>query len=134
MNKQDQQWILFLDTEGFAANNVSENYDAKIFAVASLLSSKLIYNSVKIIDQSDIDYLELLARRTQLFAHKSKMLPNKIIDGESPVERDDLLKFPHLLWVIQDFVQDTGNEECKTWLMRMLNTHTREEENYSISL
>ncbi|CAG2177788.1 unnamed protein product, partial [Oppiella nova] len=52
-------WIIFLDTEGFAANNVSENYDAKIFAVSTLLSSHLLYNSVKIIDQSDIDYLEL---------------------------------------------------------------------------
>lgn len=46
--------------------NVSENYDAKIFAVATLMSSFLIYNSVKIIDQADIDYLELLARRTQV--------------------------------------------------------------------
>jgi len=33
---------------GFAANNISENYDAKIFSVATLLSSYLIYNSVKV--------------------------------------------------------------------------------------
>lgn len=58
--------LIFLDTEGFAATNVSENYDAKIFAIATLISSHLIYNSVKIIDQSEIDYLELLARRTQV--------------------------------------------------------------------
>ena len=51
---------------GFAANNVSEIYDAKVFAVASLLSSFLIYNSVKVIDQADLDYLELLSRRTQV--------------------------------------------------------------------
>ncbi|KAK8756581.1 hypothetical protein V5799_000715 [Amblyomma americanum] len=59
--------LIFLDTEGFAATNVSENYDAKIFAIATLISSHLIYNSVKIIDQAEIDYLELLARRTQAF-------------------------------------------------------------------
>ena len=58
--------LVFLDSEGFAASNISENYDAKIFAVATLLSSYLVYNSVKIIDQSDIDYLELLSRRTQV--------------------------------------------------------------------
>ena len=58
--------IVFIDTEGFAANNISETYDAKIFAVSTLLSSYLIYNSVKIIDQSDIDYLEVLSRRTQV--------------------------------------------------------------------
>ena len=33
---------------GFAANNISESYDAKIFAVSTLLSSYLIYNSVKV--------------------------------------------------------------------------------------
>ena len=33
---------------GFAANNISETYDAKIFSVATLLSSYLIYNSVKV--------------------------------------------------------------------------------------
>lgn len=33
---------------GFAANNISESYDAKIFSVATLLSSYLIYNSVKV--------------------------------------------------------------------------------------
>ena len=55
--------VIFLDTEGilvsicishncpvlgFAANNISESYDAKIFAVSTLLSSYLIYNSVKV--------------------------------------------------------------------------------------
>ncbi|KAH9398069.1 Guanylate-binding protein, N-terminal domain [Tyrophagus putrescentiae] len=58
------QWVLLLDTEGFAATNVSENYNAKIFATQ--ISAQLLYNSVKIIDQSDIDYLELLGRRKRL--------------------------------------------------------------------
>ena len=40
-------------TSGFAANNISESYDAKIFAVSTLLSSYLIYNSVKVCDTSD---------------------------------------------------------------------------------
>ncbi|XP_076316463.1 uncharacterized protein LOC143228907 isoform X3 [Tachypleus tridentatus] len=94
--------VIFLDTEGFAANNISENYDAKIFAVATLISSHLIYNSVKIVDQSDIDYLELLARRTQ---------------------------------VVQDFVQTTAEKETsKEWLHRLMDTHSRENENYEISL
>ena len=33
---------------GFSANNISEAYDAKIFSVATLLSSYLLYNSVKV--------------------------------------------------------------------------------------
>ncbi len=110
------QWVLLLDTEGFAATNVSENYDAKIFAVATLLSAQLLYNSVKIIDQSDIDYLELLARRTQLFALKAQMtpLPTAAVntsnsdskkgknDGDWTAEdafSPHLLDFPKLIWV-----------------------------------
>lgn len=50
---------------GFEA---SEAYDAKIFAVVTLISSHLVFNSVKIITQDQVDYLELLARRAQLFS------------------------------------------------------------------
>jgi hypothetical protein len=39
--------VIFLDTEGFAASDTTADYDAKIFAIAALLSSNLIYNSVR---------------------------------------------------------------------------------------
>lgn len=80
--------LIKLFHSGFAASNISEVYDAKIFAVTTILSSYLIYNSVKvcscslylfvfwllrlalstyqIIDQGDLDYLDLLARRTRV--------------------------------------------------------------------
>ena len=50
--------LIVLDSEGLFAANVTEIYDAKIFAIATLLSSYLIYNSVNIIDQSAIDDIE----------------------------------------------------------------------------
>lgn len=47
----------------------------------------------------------------------------------------DLLSFPPLLWVVQDFVQTTINNETPTqWLHRLMETHTRESEEYKISL
>ena len=67
--------VIFLDTEGdnpsfvttvsssialcsgFAASNISETYDAKIFSVATLLSSYLLYNSVKVVTPSVSHYL-----------------------------------------------------------------------------
>lgn len=122
--------LVFLDTEGFAANNVTENYDAKVFAVSTLMSSHLLYNSVKIIDQSDIDYLELLARRTQLFALRSQLSKNKWTDFNH-----DMLTFPPLTWVVQDFVQETHNFETPSeWLHRLMGGHSRESDNYTISL
>lgn len=65
------QWTLLLDTEGFAANNVSENYDAKIFAVSTLMSSIQLYNSVKIIDQTEVSVSNLAKKLTfiDLFHH-----------------------------------------------------------------
>ncbi|XP_065185296.1 guanylate-binding protein 2-like [Sycon ciliatum] len=125
--------VVFIDTEGFAASNISESYDAKVFAVASLLSSYLIYNSVKIIDQSDIDYLELLSRRTQLFALQSQLNAEKY----ALEFNHNLLKFPSLLWVVQDFVQAglSGNEgqSAQDWLKQLMRTSTREQE-HEISL
>lgn len=50
--------VIFLDSEGLAASNVSEVYDAKIFAISSLVSSLVIYNSIRLIDQASIDYIE----------------------------------------------------------------------------
>ena len=123
--------LFFLDTEGFSANNVSENYDAKIFAVATLLSSHLLYNSVKIIDQSDIDYLEVLARRTQLFALRSQMSQSKWTQDFN----QDLLSFPPLIWVVQDFYQDTiDGETPQQWLHRLMKSNIRENENYQVSI
>ena len=123
--------IIFIDTEGFAANNITENHDAKVFAVSTLLSSHLLYNSVKIVDQSDIDYLELLARRTQLFALRSQLSKSKWTDDFN----HDMLTFPPLTWVVQDFAQETHNFETPNeWLHRLMGGHSRESDNYTISL
>jgi len=48
INDQFKTLNELLNFVGFAANNISESYDAKIFAVSTLLSSYLIYNSVKV--------------------------------------------------------------------------------------
>ncbi|GAM25245.1 hypothetical protein SAMD00019534_084200, partial [Acytostelium subglobosum LB1] len=118
--------ILLIDTEGFYSSNVSEAYDAKIFAITTLLSSHLIYNSVKIIDQSALEYLELLARRTQLFALKSQL------KTDSPL--NDILKFPSLTWVVQDFFQDIGEITATQWLHNLLKAHSRDQPDANLSI
>ena len=123
--------VIFLDTEGFAANNVSEDYDSKIFAVTTLLSSHLLFNSVKIVNQADIDYLEVLSRQTQLFALRSQMTKSKWLESLN----EDLLNFPPLTWVVQDFVQETESGETSTkWLHRLMSAHIRENDDYKLSL
>lgn len=91
--------LLLFDTEGFAVANVTETYDAKIFAAATVLSSVLVYNSMHLIDAKELEYvlycffcvpasllslshpshppltkyryLDLLAHNTQLFSLKA---------------------------------------------------------------
>lgn len=114
-------------------NSISfpSNYDAKVFAVSTLLSSHLLYYSVKIIDQLEIEYLELLARRTQLFALRSQLSRSKWTANFD----EDMLTFPPLTWVVQDFVQLTNNLETSTqWLHRLMGSHSCENENHTITL
>ncbi len=63
--------MILLDSEGFYGDNIEESYDAKLFTAVSLASSYLLYNSIKLVDQAAVDYLEILARRAQLFQVKN---------------------------------------------------------------
>lgn len=106
--------VLLLDTEGLAAPGNTPDYDAKIFAVATLLSTHIIYNSVKIVDKQSLDYLQVLARRAQLFALKSLL-----VNGQDDIE--SMIRFPPLTWVVEDFFQDMINGETPTqWLHRLM--------------
>ncbi len=63
--------LLVVDTEGLGACDEDENHDAKIFLLALLLSSLLIYNSVGTIDENALNSLSLvinLSKQIQLRA------------------------------------------------------------------
>ena len=63
--------VLVIDTEGLSATENDHDYDAKIFAISALISTQLLYCSQSKISHRDIEYLELLAQRSHLFAMKS---------------------------------------------------------------
>ena len=52
--------MIVVDTEGLGAYDEDENHDAKIFLLALLLSSLLIYNSVGTIDENALNSLSLV--------------------------------------------------------------------------
>jgi len=118
---QDDIRLLFIDTEGFAGNDVSESYDARIFTATTMLSSYLLYNSIKLIDQSAVEYLEILARRTQLF-----QLHNALhVQQEETLQTESFLNvsqinFPPLTWVVEDFFQDLDGMSPQQWLEQYL--------------
>lgn len=64
--------FVLLDTEGFYASNVTSVYDAKVFSIATLMSSMVVYNSIRSIDMGSLEALELLGRRAELFLFRSQ--------------------------------------------------------------
>ena len=87
--------IIIIDTEGLGSFDEEDNHDTKIFLLAMLLSSLLIYNSVGPIDESALNSLSLVV-------NLSKSL--QIKKGEEPMDGDEMAQyFPSFLWILRDF-------------------------------
>lgn len=96
LNERQGNYIFFLDTQGSASLNRDGNNDAKVFTLANLISSYLIFNSVGAIDEKSIGELNVV---TQL----SK---NIILEEYSDLKNNEenLYRYmPKFLWVIRDF-------------------------------
>jgi hypothetical protein len=85
----------WLDTEGFASTSRSASYDAKIFALALLLSSCFIYNSRGTIDSTAIADLSLVCELTKTIHVASH--------GAEETGVQFAEYFPSFLWVVRDF-------------------------------
>jgi hypothetical protein len=115
--------VVFLDTEGLAAVENTEQHDAKIYSISTLLSAHQIYNTIRNIDTRSIEALELLARRARLFQLKTGIteFEEKGNDDFLNSKEGELLDFPSLTWVIQNFFQKQMPGETPTnWLHRLL--------------
>lgn len=88
--------MIVIDTEGLGAFDEDENHDAKIFLLALLLSSLIIYNSVGTIDETALNSLSLVINLSKKIQLKNKK--------ESAEDIDELASiFPSFLWVLRDF-------------------------------
>ena len=87
--------VLIIDTEGLGATDEEANHDTKIFMLALLLCSLLIFNSQGTIDENALSNLSLvvnLANSLKFSTHGGA--------GDS----EELAKqFPSFLWVLRDF-------------------------------
>ncbi|RLN72886.1 hypothetical protein BBJ28_00020679, partial [Nothophytophthora sp. Chile5] len=98
-------WVLMLDTEGMGGLEASQQYDARIFSLATLLCSKLIYNSQGSVDEKAIGGLSFIAN----LAKHIKVSASA--DGED----EDVMQFhsffPSFLWVVRDFTLELVDED-----------------------
>lgn len=82
-----------IDTEGLGSLEEDSNHDAKIFALALMISSLLIYNSVGSIDDEAIQRLGLVIKLSKY------------------VDLDELSQTPRLLWLLRDFSLQLQNDQ-----------------------
>lgn len=97
--------IFFLDTEGTSSVDREVKHDAKIFALAMLMSSIFIFNSVGCIDEIAVSQLNLtttLSSNIEMTVNKSK---------SSDVETGLAYFTPKFLWLLRDFTLEIQNSK-----------------------
>ncbi|KAJ6998501.1 hypothetical protein NC653_014623 [Populus alba x Populus x berolinensis] len=91
--------VFYLDTEGFESIGKSNVYDDRIFALATVLSSVLIYNLPETIREADISRLSFAVELAEEFYGRS-------------AGQDVAFEPAKLLWLIQrDFLQGKSVQE-----------------------
>ncbi|XP_053447439.1 guanylate-binding protein 5 isoform X2 [Nycticebus coucang] len=92
--------LVLLDTEGLGDVEKVDQTDTQIFALAILLSSTIIYNTMNKIDQEAIDLLHVTELTDLLWARSSPDL----VGAEDAVDFASF--FPELVWTLRDFYLD----------------------------
>ncbi|PIA45121.1 hypothetical protein AQUCO_01700575v1 [Aquilegia coerulea] len=91
--------VIYLDTEGFESVGKSNVYDDRIFALATVMSSVLIYNLAETIREADISRLSFAVELAEEFYGRVK-------------GQDVAFEPAKLLWLIQrDFLQGKSVQE-----------------------
>lgn len=103
--------VLYIDTEGFESVGKSNVYDDRIFALATIMSSVLIYNLPETIREADISRLSFAVEIAEEFYGRVK-------------GQDIAFQPAKLLWLIQrDFLQGKSVQEMvNEALQRVPNT------------
>ncbi|XP_015360200.1 guanylate-binding protein 4-like [Marmota marmota marmota] len=91
--------LVLLDTEGLGdVEKGDPKNDSWIFALAVLLSSTFVYNSMGIIDQHALEQLHYVTELTHLIRAKSDPTPDEVEDSSEFVSF-----FPDFVWTVRDF-------------------------------
>ncbi|KAI7731348.1 hypothetical protein M8C21_024768 [Ambrosia artemisiifolia] len=101
--------VFYLDTEGFESIGKSNVYDDRIFALATVLSSVLIYNLPETIREADISRLSFAVELAEEFYGRVK-------------GQDVAFEPAKLLWLIQrDFLQGKSVKEMVDEALQHVN-------------
>jgi hypothetical protein len=124
--------ILFLDTEGIEGAGASAVYDDRVFSLAALLSSVLIYNLPETIREDDVAKLAFVAELAHEFGRRVGGAAAAVAvaagaAGPSAAKAGGWSP-PSLLWLIQrDFLQGAGAAEHVAQSLRPVPNPTDDE-------
>ncbi|XP_021044670.2 guanylate-binding protein 4-like, partial [Mus pahari] len=91
--------LILLDTEGLGdVEKGDPRNDAWIFALAVLLSSTFVYNSMSTINNDALEKLHYVTKLTELIRSKSSPRSDGIEDS-----REFVGFFPDFIWIVRDF-------------------------------
>eukprot|EP00946_MAST-07B_sp_MAST-7B-sp1_P005284 g5284.t1 len=113
-SRGEKMQLLVLDTEGIGGTKSTSEYDTRIFSLAVLLCSTLIYNSLGSIDETAVSNLSFVANLSQHVQVKANQEGGDDGDqGDSPTGAVDALAsfFPSFMWVIRDFALELVDED-----------------------
>ncbi|XP_059544923.1 guanylate-binding protein 1-like [Myotis daubentonii] len=97
--KKPNYTLVLLDTEGLGDVEKGDNQnDSWIFALAILLSSTFVYNSMGTINQQAMDQLHYVTELTEKIRAKSSPDENEVEDSA-----DFVSFFPDFVWTLRDF-------------------------------
>ncbi|XP_052035065.1 guanylate-binding protein 7-like isoform X2 [Apodemus sylvaticus] len=92
--------LVLLDTEGLGdVEKGDPKNDSWIFALAMLLSSTFVYNSMSTINHQALEQLHYVTELTKLIQAKSNPREDKVEDSSEFVSF-----FPDFIWTVRDFV------------------------------
>eukprot|EP00635_Sarcinochrysidales_sp_CCMP3193_P013605 CAMPEP_0118914912 /NCGR_PEP_ID=MMETSP1166-20130328/15197_1 /TAXON_ID=1104430 /ORGANISM="Chrysoreinhardia sp, Strain CCMP3193" /LENGTH=1170 /DNA_ID=CAMNT_0006854545 /DNA_START=197 /DNA_END=3709 /DNA_ORIENTATION=- len=116
-------WVITLDTEGLGGLEADKHYDTRIFSLATLLCSTLVYNSLGSIDESAISNLSFVANlsshiRISDHGKQSSTTATDRASSAVPSARGDDVDahefhkfFPSFVWVVRDFALDLVDDD-----------------------
>ncbi|XP_054387537.1 guanylate-binding protein 4 isoform X2 [Pongo abelii] len=91
--------LVLLDTEGLGdVEKSNPKNDSWIFALAVLLSSSFVYNSMSTINHQALEQLHYVTELAELIRAKSCPIPDEVEDSSEFVSF-----FPDFIWAVRDF-------------------------------
>ncbi|XP_006831126.1 PREDICTED: guanylate-binding protein 4 [Chrysochloris asiatica] len=100
--------LVLLDTEGLGdVEKGDPKNDSWIFALAVLLSSTFVYNSMCTINHQALEQLHYVTELTELIKAKSPSKSDEIEDSTEFVSF-----FPDFVWTVRDFTLELKLDEC----------------------